>query len=103
VDDADQAGRSSGRLALLVRRVSLRQDSGSSSTPSGTHSASSSVATAQAEPSPAHAALSNVRDRKHVRGFALESAVRAVGPQGYLRSVALRSAARMAAAGSPRW
>ena len=50
-------GRSSGRLAPLVRQVSLRQGSGSSSTPSGIHSASSSVATAQAEPSPAHAVL----------------------------------------------
>jgi hypothetical protein len=46
--------RSSGRLAPLVRQVSLRRGSGSSSTPPGTHSASSSVATAQAEPSPAH-------------------------------------------------
>ena len=33
VDDADQPGRSSGRLAPLVRQVSLRQGSGSSSTP----------------------------------------------------------------------
>src|ERR1700746_1666132 len=57
--------RSSGRLAPLVRQVSLRQGSGSSSTPSGIHSASSSDATAQAEPSPAHAAFLDLQRAYH--------------------------------------
>jgi hypothetical protein len=81
--------RSSGRLAPLVRQVSLRQGSGSSSTPSGIHSASSSVATAQAEPSSAHAA------RRLIANQGYEGSAEATGARAGCRHIAAEDRVRV--------